>query len=456
MESIFPRKKYIRRRGIQSTFNTLVNSSSFGGMFLMAVTIFTLIAANVDSLSGILEIWKLKASIAFGNFIVEMSLLHWVNDVLMAIFFFVVGLEIKREMVVGELSSFKKAALPIFAAIGGMAVPAIIFYTINAGTESQNGWGIPMATDIAFSLGVISLLGKGVPVSLKIFLTALAIVDDIGAIVVLAIFYPSHALHTDFLIYALIVVGLLIALNRLNIHSAAAYLIPGVILWYFVYQSGIHATIAGVLLAMCIPSKSPINEVRFYVRSKYYLEKFKESSNGEVNILANSKQLGLIHKLHSQIRQVNPLINTFEHRINPYVTYSIMPIFAFANAGVVFEGLPSIFSLSALSYGVFFGLLVGKPVGIFIATFIAVKFKVAELPGDIRWSQIFAVGIIAGIGFTMSIFINSLAFSNETLINEGKAAILVTSVIAGIIGLIVLKATLDKTPKKIKYKKIRD
>ncbi|MFA6770459.1 MAG: Na+/H+ antiporter NhaA [Bacteroidales bacterium] len=456
METVFPRKKAIRRKGIQSTFNALVRSSSFGGLFLMAVTVFTLIAANVDSLSGILDIWKLKANIAIGNFVLEMTLLHWVNDALMAVFFFVVGLEIKREMVVGELSSFKKAALPIFAAIGGMVLPAIIFYSINAGTESQHGWGIPMATDIAFSLGVISLLGRGVPVSLKIFLTALAIVDDIGAIIVLAIFYPSHALSPQFLMLALGVVAFLFIINRLNIHNTAAYLIPGVLLWYFVYQSGIHATIAGVLLAMFIPSKSPINEVRFYVRSKYYLEKFKAASNGQVNILANSKQLGIIHSLHTQIRQVNPLINKFEHRINPYVTYSIMPIFAFANAGVAFDGLPSITSLSTLSLGIFFGLVVGKPVGIFIATFLAVKLKIADLPEEIKWSQMFGVGIIAGIGFTMSIFINSLAFSNINLINEGKIAIMVTSVIAGIIGLIVLKASLGKTPKKVKYKKIKE
>lgn len=456
MNPVFPRKKVIRRKGLQSSFNALVSSNSFGGIFLMAVTIFTLVAANVDSMSGILEIWKIKANLAIGNFIFEMTLLHWVNDALMAVFFFVVGLEIKREMVVGELSSFKKAALPIFAAIGGMAVPALLFYFINIGTESQHGWGIPMATDIAFSLGVIALLGRRVPVSLKIFLTALAIVDDIGAIVVLAIFYPSHALNPQFLWFAVGIVSLLVLMNRLNIHNTAAYLIPGVILWYFVYQSGIHATIAGVLLAMCIPSKASINEVRFYVRSKYYLEKFKAASNGEVNILANSKQLGIIHKLHTQIRQINPLINKFEHRINPYVTYSIMPIFAFANAGVVFDGLPSITSLSTLSLGIFFGLVVGKPVGIFIVTFIAVKLKIAELPQEIKWSQIFAVGIIAGIGFTMSIFINSLAFSNETLINEGKAAILVTSVIAGIVGFIALKMTLRKTPKKIKYSKIRE
>lgn len=456
MDPVFPRKRAIRRKGVQNTFNALIHNSSIGGLILIGVTIFTLVAANVESLSGILDIWKLKANIAIGNFLLEMTLLHWVNDALMAVFFFVVGLEIKREMVVGELSSFKKAALPIFAAVGGMVLPAVIFYSINAGTECQHGWGIPMATDIAFSLGVISLLGKRVPISIKIFLTALAIVDDIGAILVLAIFYPSHALSSEFLIYALAIVSLLILFNRLNIHNSAVYIILGIILWYFVYKSGIHATIAGVLLAMCIPSKSPINEVRFYVRSKYYLEKFKAASSGEVNILANTEQLGIIHSLHSQIRQINPLINRFEHRINPYVTFSIMPIFAFANSGVVFDGLPPLNSLSTLSYGIFFGLIIGKPVGIFIATFLAVKLKIAELPGEIKWSQIFAVGIIAGIGFTMSIFINSLAFSNESLINEGKAAIIITSLIAGIVGLIVLKITLGKTTKKTKYKKIRE
>jgi len=456
MSNTFSRKKAVRQREILNIFGIFVNNNMAGGVFLLLCSAFALLAANLDSLKGFHDIWNINADIAIGKFKLEMSLHHWVNDALMVVFFFVVGLEIKREMMVGKLSSFKKASLPIFAALGGMIVPAIIYTIFNAGTASQNGWGIPMATDIAFSLGVIALLGSRVPVSLKIFLTALAIVDDLGAILVLAIFYPSHEIHPEFLLYAGIVVSLLMLFNRLNIHSTAMYLIPGIFLWYFVLQSGIHATIAGVILAMCIPSKSPINEVRFYVRSKYYLEKFKKASNGEVNILANPEQIQIIHNLHSKIRKINPLINRFEHRINPWVTYSIMPIFALANAGVAFSGILDEKSFTVISSGIFFGLLFGKPIGIFLLSYLACKFKIAEMPLDIKWSQIFSVGIIAGIGFTMSIFIDSLAFSNEILINEGKAAVLITSFFAAVIGLIALKITLEKVEPKIKYKKIRD
>ncbi len=453
MSSHFYRKQVERRKEIRNVFGIFVNNNFAGGVILLLSSIFALIAANFDFLKGFHDFWDIKSSFTFGNFKLEMSLLYWVNDALMAIFFFVVGLEIKREMVVGQLSSFKRASLPILAAIGGMLVPSLIYSVFNIGTPSENGWGIPMATDIAFSLGVISLLGRTVPVSLKIFLTALAIVDDIGAIIVLALFYPSHEIHPEFLIYAGIIISILILFNRLNVNNISLYLIPGVILWYFVLQSGIHATVAGVILAMCIPSKSPINEVRFYVRSKFYLEKFKDKSHGEVDILANTEQLGLIHKLHSNIRKVNPMINRFEHKINPWVTFSIMPIFALANAGIEFSAMFEQGTINAVSKGIFFGLLFGKPVGITLFSFIACKLKIAELPGGIKWSHIFAVGIIAGIGFTMSIFIDSLAFTDTAIINEGKAAILITSIVAAITGLIVLRLLFGKAEPKVKYKK---
>lgn len=456
MSKVFSRERAIRRREIRNIFSILINRSSVGGILLMIITALTLIAANIPEISSFFDIWKIKAAIVIGNFTLEMTLLNWVNDVLMAVFFFVVGLEIKREMMVGELSSFKKASLPIVAAIGGMILPALIFHFLNRGEPTASGWGIPMATDIAFSLAVISLLGRRVPLSIKIFLTALAIVDDIGAILVLAIFYPSHEIHFQYLIYALVVIAILILFNRINVHNSALYLIPGLFLWYFIFESGIHATIAGVALAMCIPSNSPINEVRFYVRSKYYLEKFKEAGHGEVNILANSKQLNIIHKIHSQIRQMNPLINRFEHTIHPYVTYSIMPIFAIANAGVKIDSISIDTLISPLSLGIFFGLLLGKPFGIFTASFIACKLRITELPEGMKWKHLFSVGALAGIGFTMSIFINSLAFSSQAMINSGKAAIILTSVMATLVGLLALSLTLGKRPKRVKYKKIRD
>lgn len=450
MAFTFSRQRASRRKDILNVFGIFVNNNYAGGVILVLSSVFAMIAANTDLFASFNDIWHINADFAIGSFKLEMSLLHWVNDALMAIFFFVVGLEIKREMMVGELSSFKKASLPIFAAAGGMLFPALIYVLFNAGTPSSNGWGIPMATDIAFSLGVISLLGSRVPLSLKIFLTALAIVDDIGAIIVLAIYYPSHEIHLSYLMYAGLVLLLLIFFNRMNLHNAALYLVPGLFLWYFVYQSGVHATIAGVALAMCIPSKAPINEVRFFVRSKYYLDKFKEASHGELSILANKQQLSIIHNMHSIIRKINPLINRFEHTINPWVTFSIMPIFALANAGVLFEGIPDISAIPNISKGIFFGLVVGKPLGIFIASYLVCKMKIAELPEDLRWSQIFSVGIIAGIGFTMSIFIDSLAFSNELIINEGKASILVSSVVAGLLGVIALRITTSKPKPKIR------
>lgn len=440
----------LKRKDIFNVFGIFVNNNYVGGIILVLCSVFAMAAANTGLSESYHSFWHINADFAFGTFKIEMSLLHWVNDALMVIFFFVVGLEIKREMMVGELSTFKQASLPIFAAVGGMIFPALIYSFFNAGTESVNGWGIPMATDIAFSLGVVSLLGSRVPVSLKIFLTALAIVDDIGAIIVLAVYYPSHEIHPEFLIYAGVVLIILMTFNRMNLHNAALYLVPGAFLWYFVYQSGVHATIAGVALAMCIPSKSPINEVRFFVRSKYYLEKFKEASHGELSILANKQQLNIIHNMHSTIRKINPLINRFEHTINPWVTYSIMPIFALANAGVIFEGIPEISSMPRISTGIFFGLVLGKPLGIFIASYLVTKMKIAELPADLKWSQIFSMGIIAGIGFTMSIFIDSLAFSNEQMINEGKASILISSVFAAVLGVIALRLTTSKPKPKMR------
>ncbi len=450
MSFTLSRQQFNRRKDIYNVFGIFINNNYVGGIVLLTATLLALFAANSGSMNFIKDVWNISADFSIGNFKLEMSLLHWVNDALMVVFFFVVGLEIKREMIVGELSSFKQASLPILAAIGGMVAPALIYTIINSGEAGQNGWGIPMATDIAFSLGVISLLGSRVPVSLKIFLTALAIVDDIGSILVLAVFYPSHELHFHYLVYAGGIILLLMLFNRMNIHNAGLYLVPGVLLWYFVYQSGIHATIAGVALAMCIPARASINEVRFYVRSKYFLDKFRESSRSELNVLANKKQLNLIHSLHSTLRKANPLINRFEHTINPWVTYSIMPVFALANAGVSLDVLPQVNAMPKIFTGIFLGLLVGKPLGIFIASYIACKLKIAELPKDVRWSQLFSVGIIAGIGFTMSIFIDSLAFSNEMMINEGKGSIIITSFLAAAIGLTALRFTTEKPKPRMR------
>lgn len=333
-----------------------------------------------------------------------MSLRHWVNDALMAIFFFSVGLEIKREMLFGQLTSLKKSSLPVMAAIGGMAVPALIYSIFNAGeADTAGGWGIPMATDIAFAIGIISLLGSRVPANLKIFLTALAIVDDLGAIIVLAVFYPSHALHLGWLIYAGIIMVILFIFNRARLQNRLLYIIPGILMWYFTYRSGIHATIAGVMLASLIPAKCS--------------EEGKEDS--------------LMHK--------------FIHGLHPAVNFLIIPLFALANAGVAIDfGIFGSEGIPPVSLGIFFGLLIGKPLGIFLLSFIGVKTGAASLPEGVTWGQVAAMGLLGGIGFTMSIFINSLAFSDPVITDIGKMSILLTSAIAAVTGLFALDMTCRK------------
>lgn len=423
---------------IKNIFNTFFHNESTGGVLLLACAVIAVLAANSDALAFISGIWHSTAGINIGSFSLNMSLEHWVNDGLMAIFFFVVGLEIKREMLVGELSSIRQAALPVFAAIGGMLTPAIIYAYFNMGNpQTSGGWGIPMATDIAFAIGIISLLGKRVPMSLKILLTALAIVDDLGAIIVLALFYPSHELHLIFFAYAGAVVALLAILNILNIRNKYIYIIAGIFLWYFVYRSGVHATIAGVLLAIVTPAKSVINELRFGTKLQYLLDKFRTAGESKVEVIANPEQQHIIHSMHKMVEKIDPLMHRFESKLHPWVTFFIMPVFALVNAGV--EINPDAFSgtggIPSISLGIFFGLLVGKPVGIFLFSWIAVKLGIAKKPDDVNWLQIFSVGILGGIGFTMSIFINNLAFTDPATIDLGKITILTTSLCAAIFGL---------------------
>lgn len=433
------------KNNFRNFFNAFLHNEAIGGILLLICAIISLVFANIPSLGFFHEFWSETASISVAGFSLEMSISQWINDGLMAVFFFVVGLEIKREMLVGELSSFKHAALPIFAAVGGMVVPACIYAFFNYDNpDSSNGWGIPMATDIAFALGILSLLGKRAPLALKIFLTALAIVDDLGAIIVLAVFYPTHALHFDMLIYAAIVIMFLFILNRNKVHNVLLYIIPGLVLWYFILQSGIHATIAGVILALTIPSKTAINEVRFYVSIKNLIEKFKRAGNSEVDVLANPEQQHILHYMNARVQAINPLMHKFEAGLHPWVTWVIMPVFALANAGVAISGEILVPPIAPVASGIFFGLLLGKPAGIFLFSWISVKAKIAVLPTGTKWSQIFSLGIIAGIGFTMSIFIDSLAFQSVEIANIGKVAILGTSFLAAVIGLLALRFTSGK------------
>lgn len=443
MTRIFYKKANI---AIRSTFARFFKASSTSGLLLLVCAIVSLLCANIPELRGFHEFWKTDVGFTIGDFSINMPLDIWINDALMAIFFFVVGLEIKREMLVGELSSIKQAALPIFAALGGMLMPALIYTAFNYGTDTHHGWGIPMATDIAFAVGVISLLGKRCPMSLKVFLMALAIVDDIGAIIVLAIFYPSHDIELVYLLYAAIVMLVLLLFNRARITSPLMYVIPGVFLWYFIFRSGIHATISGVLLAMCIPSETTINELRFSVRMRHLMKRFTEYSGSNVAVLANHQQQETIHAMKYQVDAVTPLMHRFESSIGPYVNFLIMPLFALANAGVVIS--PETLNpelLSTMGLGIFFGLTIGKPLGIFTFSYLSVKLRLAAPPAGVKWSQVLSVGVIAGIGFTMSIFIDNLAFDDEIAIGLGKITILVASLVSALLGLFYMHLTNRKT-----------
>lgn len=437
--------KKLRMYEIRNIFDTFLHNESAGGIVLIVCTVFALIAANVESITWLESLWNKEMGLTVGDFSLKMPLLDWVNDGLMAIFFFVVGLEIKRELMVGELSSFRHASLPVFAAIGGMLAPALIYYAFNsADPVTSKGWGIPMATDIAFAIGIVSLLGKRVPMALKILLTAIAIVDDLGAIIVLALFYPSHALQVVFLLYAAAIVASLALLNFLNIRNKYIYIIAGLFLWYCVYMSGVHATIAGVLLAAVTPARSVINELRFGTKLQYLIDKFKMSGNARVEVIANPEQQHIIHTMHSMVNKADPLMHKFESTLHPWVTFFIMPVFALANAGVHFDGAALQGSIQGISAGIFFGLLFGKPLGIFIFSLLAVKCGFARKPENVKWGQILGIGVLGGIGFTMSIFINNLAFQDSCITDIGKMTILATSLCAAIAGLTLLFLTCKK------------
>ena len=384
---------------ISKPFKWFFKLEAASGLVLLFAAIIALFVSNSELASIYYDILNSYFALGFGEFKLKLSVLHWINDVLMAIFFFLVSLEIKREFIQGELSNPKQASLPIIAAVGGMLVPALIYVAINYGnSETLKGWAIPSATDIAFSLGVLSLLGKRVPISLKVFLTALAIIDDLGAIVIIAFFY-SGKIQAMYLILMLVSIIILIIFNRLNVRSFIPYLIVGIFLWDFTHSSGIHATIAGVLLALTIPHKDKKNKGS--------------------------------HK--------NSMLIKLEHAISPYVAFGIMPIFAFANAGVSLEGLTLATLMNPVPLGILCGLFFGKQFGVFIFSYISIKLKFAEMPNDSDWLKLYGVGVLTGIGFTMSLFVGNLAFVETTQYLSGvKIGVLLGSLASTLFGYILI------------------
>lgn len=370
-------------------------TESAGGALLLAAAAAAIVWANAPFGGTYFDFWATRLNIDLGAFGIDEALVSWVNDALMAVFFFVVGLEIKRELTRGELAEPRKAALPAIAAAGGMLAPALIFLAINLGGEGARGWAIPMATDIAFAVGVLSLAGARVPLSLKVFLLALAIVDDLGAIAVIALFYTS-SLSLVWLAAAIVVFALTYLLARLGVRHIVIFAAIALVAWLAVYESGIHATIAGVMMGLLIPSGD---------------------SGGDASVLTR-----------------------LEHVLHPWTSFVIVPIFALANAGIVLDGgIVRDAASSPVSLGVALGLMLGKPIGIVLFAFAAVKLGVASLPDDIRWPQVVVVGMIAGIGFTVSLFIAPLAFSDAGLVDEAKVGVLAGSTLIGVAGLVALR-----------------
>lgn len=422
---------------VRNLFARFTQLQASGGILLVIATIIALILANTPVAHEYFGLWETYLSISLGDFSLSEDLLHWINDGLMVIFFFVVGLEIKREITVGELATLKKAALPIFAAIGGILLPAGIFIVLNSGTEAQSGWAIPVATDIAFTLGILVLLGRRVPLALKVFFTALAIADDLGAVLIIAIFYNKGIVWFSLAIGAIIFLTLL-ALNWLGVRRPLPYGVLGVGLWLAFLQSGVHPTIAGVLLAITIPSRTVASREAFLAQCISTLGGFQPAQTDHDERALSNRQQAAAHTLEAIAERIQTPAQRLEHSITPWATYLVLPIFALANAGVALEGDIVEALTGPLALGIILGLVLGKPIGVSLFTWLAVKIGIAEMPSRVSWLQLVSAAFLAGIGFTMSLFITNSAFASPQLISTAKISILVASLIAGLLGSILL------------------
>ena len=426
-------------------FQEFFRLEAAGGILLMASTVAALVWANSPWSGSYSALWHTELSAGLGPWSIAKSLHAWINDGLMAIFFFAVGLEIKREVLVGELATVKKAMLPIAAALGGMMVPAIIYYALNAGRPGMNGWGIPMATDIAFALGVLAILGDRVCLSVKIFLTALAIVDDLGAVLIIALFYTAEVSLSALGVGAVFLAALVIA-NRAGVHNPLVYTVLGLGLWAAFLKSGVHPTVAGVIVAMTIPARQQISDADFLTRSRNILTSFREVSEKGGRMIASESQRKAAAALNRASQFVQTPLQRMEHELHPWVTFLIVPVFALANAGVNISAGFSDALTDRISLGIIAGLVGGKQIGITLFAWLAVKAGLAALPGDIAWKDIYAAGWLGGIGFTMSLFIANLAFDETSFLTVSKVGILTASLIAGGVGWATFKSTTPCRP----------
>lgn len=424
-----------------SQFLDFFRTEASGGMLLLACAVIALIWANSPFGASYFELWGTTVTVGAGGFVLSKPLLLWINDGLMAVFFFLIGLEIKREVLAGELTNPRGAAFALAAAVGGMAVPALIYTAFNAGLPTMPGWGVPMATDIAFALGVLALLGPRVPIVLKIFLTALAIVDDLGAVLVIALFYTA-----ELSIPALAVAGgfmtVLVIINRLGVQHTLVYALLGIGLWLAVLQSGVHATVAGVALALTIPASRRVDGASFMETAQHTLSTFSAHVRPG-NRLLTLEQSDAMHTLEAAIKATDTPLTRLEHALHGLVAFFIIPLFALANAGVALGGDFGAMVSSPVALGIVFGLVVGKVVGVFGFAWLSVKTGIAGMPRGITWTHILGVSALCGIGFTMSIFIATLAFPGQPgLIDTAKLGIVLGSLVSGVLGWVLLTRSL--------------
>lgn len=414
------------------SFQNFINKESLSGILLFFSTLLAVIVANSSWGQAYYNLWHVPLGVTFGEQTISMSLTYWIDDGLMALFFLMVGLEIKREILVGELSTVKQASFPVIAAIGGMMMPAFIYIVMNP--ENPLGFGIPMATDIAFALGILMLLGSKVNPAVKLFLVALAVVDDLGAVLVVALVYTQE-LHYEYLLHTGLVYALIWVLNLKGVKSLTPYLVLGILLWIYIHSIGIHATIAGVLLAFAIPIQSKIKERDFINSCKKSIEEF-EMHIDKIPMLNHHQITALEQIAYGYDKVQNPLVR-LEHNLHGFSAFFIMPLFAFSNAGVVID-FGSVTTHLMVVLGVIFGLLIGKPLGIFGFTYFMTKMTPVKKPESITWREVFAVGFLGGIGFTMSIFITHLAFVDESIIDAVKLGVFIASFIAAVIGVLLI------------------
>lgn len=416
----------------QQFFNKEASSS----ILLISATAIALIWVNSSIGETYHSFWHTKISFTFGHFHISKTLLHWVNDGLMSLFFFTVGLEIKREILVGELATPKKALLPVIAAVGGMIVPGLIYVAINVGLPTIHGWGIPVATDIAFALGAVAVFGRKLPVGLRIFLAAFAIADDLGAVVIIAIFYTKEIVWSNLIISLFLIFGLAIA-NFFWIRQTLIYAVLGLAVWFFVLGSGVHPTIAGVIVSLFVPARGRYDTDNFLQNVKNITEKFEcEEQSCGYSILLNQEHLYAVQALELACHDVETPLQRLMHALHPWVAFLILPLFAMANTGLIFRGI--VFSEAVsdpVILGIIFGLVVGKPIGILLFSYLSVKTGIASLPQEVRWSHIFGGAMLGGIGFTMSLFLSELSFSDPHVIDYARFAILTGSILAAVLGM---------------------